>query len=139
MTDQEWDQFGGVCGHQHVPENTHWDPGAIDWDTLLPVLEEEMTLIQVRIELASYWATCRGRWVEGTVTENPQARLTRMAQEVFSGAVTMEQKKASIKGLGTPEDLDDLLAELPPMPGWVAVESAPYTPYVSVGVGGSMA
>jgi len=29
MNDFQWDAFGGVCGHQHVPENTHWDPGAL--------------------------------------------------------------------------------------------------------------
>lgn len=24
--------FGGFCGHQHVPENDHWDPGHLDAD-----------------------------------------------------------------------------------------------------------
>lgn len=32
----EWDNFNGWCGHCHVPENDHWDPGAINIDTLLP-------------------------------------------------------------------------------------------------------
>lgn len=27
---QRWLSFDGICGHQHVPENDHWDPGAID-------------------------------------------------------------------------------------------------------------
>lgn len=27
MTMAEWRAFSGVCGHQHVPENAHWDPG----------------------------------------------------------------------------------------------------------------
>lgn len=31
-----WDNFGGWCGHCHVPENDHWDPGAIDIAKLLP-------------------------------------------------------------------------------------------------------
>lgn len=26
----EWDDFNGVCGHQHVPGNDHWDPGRLD-------------------------------------------------------------------------------------------------------------
>lgn len=34
---QQWDNFGGWCGHCHVPENDHWDPGAIDILQLLPV------------------------------------------------------------------------------------------------------
>lgn len=32
----EWDAFDGWCGHCHVPENDHWDPGAINLDVLLP-------------------------------------------------------------------------------------------------------
>ena len=35
MSVDEWKRFSGWCGHQHVPGNTHWDPGAIDIDTLL--------------------------------------------------------------------------------------------------------
>lgn len=27
-----WRTFYGWCGHQHVPENTHGDPGALDWE-----------------------------------------------------------------------------------------------------------
>ena len=27
LTNDEWVHFTGWCGHQHVPENTHWDPG----------------------------------------------------------------------------------------------------------------
>lgn len=36
MTPNEWLSFNGVCGHQHVPENRHWDPGALDWGRLFP-------------------------------------------------------------------------------------------------------
>lgn len=28
---KEWRNFYGFCGHQHVPENSHGDPGALDW------------------------------------------------------------------------------------------------------------
>lgn len=31
---QEWLDFAGICGHQHVPENDHWDPGALPVDRL---------------------------------------------------------------------------------------------------------
>lgn len=30
LTNIQWAVFNGVCGHQHVPENDHWDPGAIN-------------------------------------------------------------------------------------------------------------
>lgn len=35
MTDETWLKFNGWCGHQHVPENAHWDPGRIPIDRLL--------------------------------------------------------------------------------------------------------
>lgn len=31
-----WIKYNGWCGHQHVPENSHWDPGAINISTLFP-------------------------------------------------------------------------------------------------------
>jgi hypothetical protein len=30
MTFARWEAFGGICGHRHVPENDHWDAGALD-------------------------------------------------------------------------------------------------------------
>lgn len=36
FTNQQWDNFAGWCGHCHVPENDHWDPGGIDLLQLLP-------------------------------------------------------------------------------------------------------
>jgi hypothetical protein len=30
MSGADWDAFNGWCGHQHVPENAHWDPGKLD-------------------------------------------------------------------------------------------------------------
>lgn len=30
MSDAEWASFNGVCGHQHVPNNDHGDPGLIN-------------------------------------------------------------------------------------------------------------
>jgi hypothetical protein len=34
MSDAEWDAFDGWCGHQHVPGNSHWDPGKLDVDAV---------------------------------------------------------------------------------------------------------
>jgi len=35
LSAEEWNAFDGWCGHQHVPENEHWDPGKIDMARLL--------------------------------------------------------------------------------------------------------
>lgn len=34
----EWSAFNGTCGHQHVPENDHWDPGKFRIDRFLATL-----------------------------------------------------------------------------------------------------
>jgi hypothetical protein len=35
----EWTNFNGICGHQHVPINSHWDPGALDIAGLLGLVK----------------------------------------------------------------------------------------------------
>jgi hypothetical protein len=35
MSFAQWEAFKGVCGHMHVPENLHGDPGAIDFPKLI--------------------------------------------------------------------------------------------------------
>jgi hypothetical protein len=34
----QWDAFSGILGHQHAPENLHWDPGGLDVATLEALL-----------------------------------------------------------------------------------------------------
>jgi hypothetical protein len=40
MSFAEWDNFNGVCGHQHVPENHHWDPGHFPYERMLALTED---------------------------------------------------------------------------------------------------
>ena len=44
FTPEEWADPGlvGIIGHCHVPENTHWDPGALDINRLQPTIEEQI-------------------------------------------------------------------------------------------------
>jgi len=35
MSADKWNAYSGHCGHQHVPENDHWDPGAFRIDKVL--------------------------------------------------------------------------------------------------------
>jgi hypothetical protein len=43
LSNQQWLEARGWLGHQDVPENTHWDPGDIDW---LPPLVRFFSTIQ---------------------------------------------------------------------------------------------
>lgn len=38
MSAAEWDSFSGILGHQHAPENTHWDPGALNAELMKSLL-----------------------------------------------------------------------------------------------------
>lgn len=49
FTGAQWDSFAGWCGHQHVPENNHWDPGAIKLSTLLPKVPLPMIRVNAPI------------------------------------------------------------------------------------------
>lgn len=51
MTFAQWNAFKGICGHQHVPENDHGDPGALPFTKLIalakgttPPQEDDMAL-----------------------------------------------------------------------------------------------
>ncbi len=41
MSAAAWKAFDGICGHRHVPENDHWDPGAFELSSLLPDVDGE--------------------------------------------------------------------------------------------------
>lgn len=66
MSGAAWDAFRGVCGHQHVPENDHGDPGLLNAARI--------------VQLA------RGSAVARTLTDEDIAALA--ASPVFRGAVT---------------------------------------------------
>lgn len=41
MAPAVWEDFNGVCGHQHVPENHHWDPGRFPYARMLELITVE--------------------------------------------------------------------------------------------------
>lgn len=43
MTHAQWREFYGWCGHQHVPENDHGDPGALDFAGILALAKGATT------------------------------------------------------------------------------------------------
>ena len=40
MSFAAWNSFKGICGHQHVPENDHGDPGALPFTKLIALAKE---------------------------------------------------------------------------------------------------
>lgn len=43
MTGPAWEALSGWCGHQHVPENTHLDPGMFPWDRMIRLVRPRST------------------------------------------------------------------------------------------------
>ncbi|MFE9735496.1 hypothetical protein ACFYO9_34135 [Streptomyces sp. NPDC005863] len=43
MTGSQWNAFKGHCGHQHVPENDHGDPGALPITAILATAKGDTT------------------------------------------------------------------------------------------------
>jgi hypothetical protein len=37
----EFRSFDGILGHQHIPDNTHWDPGAFPWERFLNLIGDD--------------------------------------------------------------------------------------------------
>lgn len=62
LTAAEWRNFYGVCGHQHVPENFHGDPGALPIDTILALTKPKEPHVAVHNHVtkarAEIWAGC---------------------------------------------------------------------------------
>lgn len=47
FTNEQWKSFNGWCGHQHVPENAHYDPGPINLQDLFPTPVQEIPIVAV--------------------------------------------------------------------------------------------
>lgn len=65
FTFDAWSAFDGICGHQHIPENDHWDPGPIDISTivLFAQLQSHTTSEEEPMAPIPYFATAPGRGV----------------------------------------------------------------------------
>lgn len=104
MSAAAWNDFNGWCGHQHVPENSHWDPGRIRIEDLLraspvavpkPVPGEPGTRYRVIDVAADDMLNVRAgagvsHDVAGSVTPWETRLVGSGAEEVVSGATWLE-------------------------------------------------
>jgi hypothetical protein len=89
MTFAQWEAFKGVCGHQHVPENDHGDPGSLPFAKLIalakgttaPPEEDDMP---TAAEVAKAVLTLDGVIaVPGAPTTNPTWTLSSVQTEIL--------------------------------------------------------
>lgn len=84
----DWLMFNGLLGHQHVPENSHWDPGQFDAATLVSfhkededltpeqdkMLREVHTFLTDRDHPSGWWSWRKNHW--GPMRNNIRAFLS---------------------------------------------------------------
>ena len=96
MTDAQWNAFSGHCGHQHVPENDHGDPGAFPMAAILTAAkngtpeEDDVALTNDEINkvaTASAVATVNKLIAGGGVLENSD--VARIAAAVAAKPVVL--------------------------------------------------
>jgi hypothetical protein len=109
MSFDNWNAFKGHCGHQHVPENDHGDPGAFPITAILdaakggtiPSQEDDMpTANEVAKAVLTYDGVIA---VPGAPTTNPTWTLSSVQTEILKrldkANVTLAAQKATIDEL----------------------------------------
>ena len=88
MSFAQWTAFKGICGHQHVPENDHGDPGSLPFAKLIalakgqPVPEEDD--MPTANEIADAVLTRDGKiLVPGAPATNPTWTLSSVQTEIL--------------------------------------------------------
>ena len=112
------DHFGLNVGQ--IARHLDWTTRKRDIDTIdlatfrddvKLALNPDMTLTQIRIELAAGWHSRTGEWMSAAGGETRQQRLTRIAGEIHSGQRTFDDVWQHLPNPG-PQDND-------PVPAWV--------------------
>ena len=126
LTNQEWLDVTGIIGHQHVPENTHWDPG--DISRLIPLVtgDTDMSENAVRREVKTWqeWLNTLGfepplvvDGIRGEKTDARKVRVRHDLNQLRAGVTIVEQmspSEATVWLLGQLDNLrDDLIEQFP--------------------------
>jgi len=115
------------CGHREwaLPAGRKPDPSGIDLDamrtriaSLLSREDDDMTLLQARLEVATAWHTKSGEWMTPSPPESAQGRLTRLSLEVHRGDRTVGDIV-----FHAPQKIGTVVSE--PVPSWVLDASVP--------------
>jgi hypothetical protein len=100
MTDAQWRKFFGICGHSHVPENVHGDPGAIDFAKLVGYAKEYASPAPVapakpKVDLSNVIRAF------GTYPKNPAVASVKLIQKALTAEKLYTGKIDGVAGPST--------------------------------------
>lgn len=90
MTGPQWVRFYGICGHQHVPENSHGDPGDLNIEK---VLRYATALAYPEPEQPNNHVTAGRDLVERGLKEFAQVNPDRAAVKKMADAIAVALKE----------------------------------------------
>lgn len=104
MTFDEWQVFEGCCGHMHVPENDHGDPGALDVTRLQPLPKDETMpdyILRYSPDLdnepwLAVYPSGTVRWVGGNEAGYLVGKSVPFVDEVTQSAYEQAKKDAGV-------------------------------------------
>jgi len=111
LSGNQWDNYTGWCGHQHVPENVHGDPGLFPWDRMM-----ELIVAITEQDIKDIWRAdivpAPGLPADPTnPTWAPQSVLTYLGNQSIRALTEISTVKADLAAANAA--LDELRAALP--------------------------
>jgi hypothetical protein len=107
-----WNAFRGHCGHQHVPENDHGDPGALPMDRVLTLAQEtDMALTTTEIDAIAV-AAATETWTRFSI-HTPEGDLASL-QETLGRTLRASETPPPVDAQALAAALAPLLAPLVP-------------------------
>lgn len=124
MSGAAWTAFEGVCGHMHVPENVHGDPGAIDFSKLIAlakgsIQEDDVALTDAEIDkIATKVADLTAKrtlTLDGVIradTDSPENPYVSLATITRNAAVVVRRVEKKVDALPAVDLTDVQIATL---------------------------
>ncbi len=130
MRQAQWRSFTGWCGHQHVPENDHGDPGSMDFARVIQIAkgepkEEDMPLTKADVKtiwttddvigVPADWSPGNASWTAASLLIDSGKRLRALQKESAAQNATIAELAKTVAQLAANTqaiDPDALIARI---------------------------